>query len=414
MADMNIYQPQSGDIYEPVDRAQKFREQQNALARQQAVRNALAQSIDPRTGRTNWQQAYAMGGVDVAPELQGMQSEETQRITREDADYLKQKREQLEMYVNDQASYDAWMADVKAHHPYASFPPTFSPEVKDQLSGFSRRLELAGRTGTGFQTLTPEEEQQLGLPTGVVAQRGPKNDIKIVYQPKIPPASRSSVVDAAKYPNLYKAIAEKRIPISRVNSRTAAIFEGVLGIEPDADLTGMNEEQIRNLAGARTGGVTQQNLEMAGTEARNMISVARNAAKAANLSELKAINQFTRWLGGQAGNPKYAALNTAINSLVNSYARAINPRGVPTVSDKQHAREILDSAMAAGNLEAAFNMMLTEIDAAHAAAAVGPGGKKPPAAAPASAPSGKTVVRTGTVNNRKVVQYNDGSIEYAD
>lgn len=221
-------------------------------------------------------------------------------------------------------------------------------------------------------------------------------------------------VDPASFPNVYQAVSEGRIPISRVNSRTAAIFEGVLAKNPDADLTGMNEEQVRNLAGARTGGVTQQNLEMAGTEARNMIAVARNAAKAANLSNLKAVNQFTRWLGGQTGNPKYAALNTAINSLVNSYARAINPRGVPTVSDKQHAREILDSAMAAGNLEAAFSMMETEIAAAHAAAGVGPGGKKPPAVAPAAAPSGRTVVRTGTVNNRKVVQYSDGSIEYAD
>ena len=202
MNDMNIYQPQSGDIYEPVDRAQKFREQQNALARQQAVRNALAQSIDPRTGRTNWQQAYAMGGVDVAPELQGMQAEEAQRITREDADYLRQKREQLEMYVNDQASYDAWVADVKAHHPYASFPPTFSPEVKDQLSGFSRRLELAGRTGTGFQTLTPAEEQQLGLPEGVVAQRGPKNDIKVVYKPNMPRAP--SAGSAQRAPSGYR------------------------------------------------------------------------------------------------------------------------------------------------------------------------------------------------------------------
>ena len=184
----NLMYLNNESVFAPIERAQQRQAEQNALARQQAVRNALAQSIDPRTGRTNWQQAYAMGGADVAPDLQGMQADEAQRITREDADYLKQKREQLEMYVNDQASYDAWVADVKTHHPYASFPSTFSPEVKDQLSGFSRRLELAGRTGTGFQTLTPEEEQQLGLPTGVVAQRGPKNDIKVVYKPNMPRA----------------------------------------------------------------------------------------------------------------------------------------------------------------------------------------------------------------------------------
>jgi hypothetical protein len=37
----------------------------------------------------------------------------------------------------------------------------------------------------------------------------------------------------------------------------------------------------------------------------------------------------------------------------------------------------------------------------------------PKAAAPATKP-GKTVTRTGTLNGRRVVQYSDGSTEYAD
>ena len=429
---MNIYQPQSGDIYEPVDRAQKFREQQNAFARQQAVRNALAQSIDPRTGRTNWQQAYAMGGADVAPDIQGLQQADMlaqAKLAHErglgqkagiDAEtaYWTQQRD-VASRIGDQASWSSWRSTLPAE--FQQFvPEQYSPENQRMtLATADKALELHFQqvdTGAGGYTLSIPK-------MGGTATKVPGSEFTKTLSPA--ESERLDIdrkreqrlaagVDPASFPNVYQAVSEGRIPISRVNSRTAAIFEGVLAKNPDADLTGMNEEQVRNLAGARTGGVTQQNLEMAGTEARNMIAVARNAAKAANLSDLKAVNQFTRWLGGQTGNPKYAALNTAINSLLNSYARAVNPRGVPTVSDKQHAREILDSAMAAGNLEAAFSMMETEIAAAHAAAGVGPGGKKPPAVAPAAAPSGKTVVRTGTVNNRKVVQYSDGSIEYAD
>ena len=48
MATPNIYG--GTDIYAPVEQAQKYREQQNALARQQSVRNALGSAINPSTG----------------------------------------------------------------------------------------------------------------------------------------------------------------------------------------------------------------------------------------------------------------------------------------------------------------------------------------------------------------------------
>lgn len=370
MADMNVYSP--GDIYAPVEQAQKYREQQNALARQQSVRNALSNAINPRTGQTNWQFAMQVGGPEVAAELQAAQQEDFSRLTKEDTDYLANMRGQLEMYVNDQPSYNAWVAKVKERHPYANFPAEFSSDVKDQLSGFSRRMELAGRVG-GYSTLTPAQETELGLPSDVVAQKDPRGKVSVIYKPPAPSSAGGSF-SLSSFPLLAKAIAAKRIPLSRVNGRTAAIYEQALQNDPNVNLSDINLEQTRQTSGARTGGVTQQNLEMAGQEARGMIAVARNAAAELDLSEFKTLNQLTRWLGGQVGNPKYAALNTAINSLINSYARAINPRGVPTVSDKQHAREILDSAMARGNLEAAFTMMETEIATAHEAAKVGPGG----------------------------------------
>jgi len=370
-------------VFAPRERGLERQAKQNALARQTAVRNALAQSINPATGQTNWQNAYAMGGQDVAPELQAAQQEDFSRLTKEDTDYLANMRGQLEMYVNDQPSYDAWVAKVKERHPYANFPPTFSPEVKNELSGFSRKLEMAGRTGS-YNTLTSDEEQALGLPPNVVAQRDPRGKVNVVYKPPAPGSSGAST-DLSKFPLLAKAIVDKRIPLSRVNGRTAALYEQALQNNPNVNLSDINLEQIRNSAGARTGGVTQQNLEMAGQEARAMIEVARQTAAKLGLSDFKGVNKFTRWIGEQTGNPQYAALNTAVNSLVNSYARAIAPRGVPTVSDKQHARDIIDSAMSSGNFEASLDMMLTEIQRAHDAAKVGPGGI--PSSSDAAAPS---------------------------
>lgn len=60
-------------------------------------------------------------------------------------------------------------------------------------------------------------------------------------------------------------------------------------------------------------------------------------------------------------------LNTALNSLVNVYARAINPKGVATVDDKKHARELVNAAYSSGQLSGIFQVMDQEMAAAQVA-----------------------------------------------
>jgi hypothetical protein len=60
-------------VFAPRERGLERQAKQNALARQQSVRNALAQSINPKTGLTNYEFAQQIGGVDIAPELQAAQ-----------------------------------------------------------------------------------------------------------------------------------------------------------------------------------------------------------------------------------------------------------------------------------------------------------------------------------------------------
>ena len=67
------------------------------------------------------------------------------------------------------------------------------------------------------------------------------------------------------------------------------------------------------------------------------------------------------------GGEDIVKLNTSINSLINSYARAINPKGVATVESKKHARELLDSAFSKGQIQATTAVMRQEIDLALAA-----------------------------------------------
>ena len=66
----------------------------------------------------------------------------------------------------------------------------------------------------------------------------------------------------------------------------------------------------------------------------------------------------------QTNDPKLAEFAAYNNGLVNTYARAISPTGVPTVSDKNHARELLLTAKNQQAYNATVDALTKEIEAA--------------------------------------------------
>ena len=199
-------------------------------------------------------------------------------------------------------------------------------------------------------------------------------------------AAQDRGVDINAYPNVYQAVADGRIPLARVNSRTAAIFEGVLARNPDVDLNDISLDQTSATAGARTAGTTQANIGIASDEANRMIVVTRNLIPKINATNFPSLNALKNAIDKGTGGPDIVALNTSLNSLVNSYARAINPKGVATVSDKNHARDLIDSAMSDGQLDAALDVMQMEMEAALGAARAGSGRQKPAEATASASP----------------------------
>jgi hypothetical protein len=140
---------------------------------------------------------------------------------------------------------------------------------------------------------------------------------------------------------------------------------------------------IGKSAEARTGATITANMEIASTEARSMISIARELADKVPRSEFPNLNAISNAVQKGVGGVEIVKLNTSLNSLINSYARAINPRGVPTVQDKEHAREIVNSAYAKDQLNGIFDIMDREMEVALGSARTGgkgsPGGKSAPA-----------------------------------
>jgi len=333
---------------------------------------------------------YGKEGADMYQSLlAGQASSASARKTKLEASGVKagQYRQMLS-FVNDPNAAMQW---IQMHHddpdmqdsPVARMPLDVAmSRIPQDPAGFQKWKQMAALGIDEYikrNTLTAEQQS---METDRAAGRTETSRHNLAMEK----AAQDRGVDINAYPNVYQAVADGRIPLARVNSRTAAIFEGVLARNPDADLNAIGLDQTSATAGARTAGTTKANIAIASDEANRMIVVTRNLIPKINATNFPSLNALKNAIDKGTGGPDIVALNTSLNSLVNSYARAINPKGVATVSDKNHARDLIDSAMSNGQLEAALNVMQLEMEAALGAARAGSGRQKPAEATASASP----------------------------
>lgn len=125
-----------------------------------------------------------------------------------------------------------------------------------------------------------------------------------------------------------------------------------------------NAEFFGTKAGQRTLGTRSANIELAATEFKQVLPVVTAASEAVDRTRYPDLNKVIQSFETRTGDPNIVKFGGGVNTLINLYARAISPSGVPTVSDKDHAREILNVAWSKGQFNAAVGMMGQEIDAA--------------------------------------------------
>jgi hypothetical protein len=165
---------------------------------------------------------------------------------------------------------------------------------------------------------------------------------------------------------LAQAILDGRVDINKVNSRNAKLLSAAVVKDPTANLKEMSFENAGAAAGSRALGTQSAKMVAASSEAAKMIPIAQNYVTKVNPSDYPIVNAAGNYVASKTGDPNVAGLAATLNALVNSYSRAINPTGNPTVSDKNHAREIINSAMAKGQFNEVFTVMQQEMDAAKA------------------------------------------------
>lgn len=118
-------------------------------------------------------------------------------------------------------------------------------------------------------------------------------------------------------------------------------------------------------AGERSLGTRTANIGMAVNEAKQIIPIAEEASRAVDRTKYPTLNSILLAAEKGSGGEAVARFAAANNTLINVYSRAVSG-GAPTVSDKEHAREIISTAYSQGQYEAVIDLLKRELAAASA------------------------------------------------
>lgn len=142
------------------------------------------------------------------------------------------------------------------------------------------------------------------------------------------------------------------------------------GMNP-ADVAARLAEYSGFVSEQRSLGTQQANVEMASSEAQQMIQNARGASNDTAVSRAHSLgwNKIDQWSEKQLQDPQLASLKAATTAVINTWSRAINPKGVATVADKEHGYELLNAAQDKATYDAVLDRFQQETEASLAAPA---------------------------------------------
>ena len=136
----------------------------------------------------------------------------------------------------------------------------------------------------------------------------------------------------------------------------------------EGDILRNRADVLGDQAGARAGGTLNARLDIYAKEAGCAMQQAVEASRNVPRGNWTPVNKAMQMIQAGSSDPNLAQFTASVNTLVNTYAKAINPTGVPTVDDKRHAYEMLSTAQGPEAFEATVQQLQREINGAHKAA----------------------------------------------
>ena len=157
-------------------------------------------------------------------------------------------------------------------------------------------------------------------------------------------------------------------------------------------------------------GTRTATMEIAANEVKNMAPLALEASKKVSRTDYPLLNKIIIAAEEGTGDPEVVRFGLATNSLIYTYAKFLNPTGIPTDADKARTADILSRAWADGQFDAAVDQIQKEIKSGRQAisttkadAAASVAGKPSTAEKPAAAEKPKRYVydpATGEFNEQ--------------
>lgn len=151
---------------------------------------------------------------------------------------------------------------------------------------------------------------------------------------------------------------------ARIALQNAIVDEAMKqGMSPKSVAAQM-AEYAGAVAGSRTIGQRAANISLAATEAQEMLGIVKETSDQFKRTSFIPFNMALKAYETNTGSPEITNFGASLNALVNVYARAINPTGVPTVSDKEHARAVINSVQSPEQVDGVLNIIRRELEIA--------------------------------------------------
>jgi hypothetical protein len=395
------FKPMSpADLLSLKDLATRAQTNELNLQGAQGVRNALAQpgAVDPSTGVVS--PTGVAGVTPFNPQLGFQLTQQREQLRLQDL-AQNQKKVEVARHIGESyvSSYDRYLQQTggnKSEAQRLAREATLASIEDMRRSGAFRASGLDEQNITNLKNLPdPEQARTLVISLGGKIDTGkPMSDIGKVeadyYAGRIDKRTRDEAIAKKNSPTLQMQMANIEIspedkefwadilrrggslpPGLARSAEGAKLVSEVMRQVTKGKTPTTPQEMLANQAefggikaGSRTLGTRTANIEMAVNEADQFADLALEASNRVPRTQFVPLNKATQAYQKGTGGPEISAFVAANNSFINAYARAISPSGVPTVSDKDHARDMIDTAQTPQQYEAVIKQLKKEMAAA--------------------------------------------------
>jgi hypothetical protein len=121
-------------------------------------------------------------------------------------------------------------------------------------------------------------------------------------------------------------------------------------------------EQAGLMAGSRTSGQILARVDQYVGEANNAFNIAEQTSAQLPRTQYRTATNLLQMAQNEINDPRLSNHKAAINAVINTYAKAMNPTGPGRIDDKNHARETLDRAQSPDAFAGAVNILRWELE----------------------------------------------------